>query len=175
MLKILSWVDHIFVKILLRVEISRARGKRYQNIRITHITILTKSRDDLNYFDSNVRKKEFALEMDNVIYEFMMFSLPSQLVLVMDYCLYEYEQCFKTRKRIQNAILILELFFSVEDFCLQNTQTYHQHPTDCTKFIQCEGTTTYGKSCQPGLCFGIFSVSYCDYCTSVVCSRPTSK
>ena len=79
--------------------------------------------------------------------------------------------------RIQNAIVILELFLSVEDFCLQNTQTrsYHQHPTDCTKFVQCEETTTYGKYCQPGRCFGIDSISYCDYCTTVVCSRPTSK
>ena len=94
----------------------------------------------------------------------------------MDYCLYEYEKCFKTKKRTQNAILIMESFFSVEDFCLQNTErSYHQHPTDCTKFVQCEGTTTYGKSCPADLCFGIDSVNGCDYCYSVVCSRPTSK
>ena len=79
--------------------------------------------------------------------------------------------------RIQNAIVILEYFFSVDDFCLQNTEarSYHQHPSDCTKFVQCEVTKTYGISCPPNLCFGIYSLNGCDYCTTVVCSRPTSK
>ena len=51
--------------------------------------------------------------------------------------------------------------------CRQLTDGLHRHPTDCAKFIVCQGGVKYEKSCPPGLNFN--PKGFCDWPSNVNC------
>ncbi|XP_063427236.1 uncharacterized protein LOC134710770 [Mytilus trossulus] len=63
------------------------------------------------------------------------------------------------------------------DSCKDNTvsQSYRVHPTNCQYYIECQYIEPYGRACQYGYCFGIYTVETCTPCNSVICLETSKK
>ncbi|XP_063425659.1 uncharacterized protein LOC134709429 [Mytilus trossulus] len=70
------------------------------------------------------------------------------------------------------------LYLVSSDSCKDNTvsQSYRVHPTNCQYYIECRNyIEPYGRACQYGYCFGIYTVETCTPCNSVICLETSSS
>ncbi|VDI83311.1 Hypothetical predicted protein [Mytilus galloprovincialis] len=63
------------------------------------------------------------------------------------------------------------------DSCKDNTvsQSNRVHPTNCKYYIECQNKEPYGRACQYGYCFGIYTVETCTPCNDVTCPATSSS